>query len=138
MCLEAQDPNPQQDGGGDLNVCVGNDSLTKPILFEIVHGDFEDEKSRKVRRREEQFSVIGADFTFGLSRSRFQSPMTVTACHSRNSLSRPNAAQGSTQTNFQEQMGGSPKFLNSIWQGKPACWETTGVQPRLPGSQLTT
>ena len=25
------------------------------------------------------------------------------------------------------------KPSDSIWQGKPACWETTGVQPRLPG-----
>ena len=88
------------------------------LSFEIVHGDLEDEKSRKGRRREDQFSVIGADFTFGLSRSRFQSPTTVIACHSRNSLSRPNAAQGSTKTNFQEQMGGSPKFPSQHLAGE--------------------
>ena len=70
-------------------------------------------KARKVARacvrRINQFSVIGADSIFGLSRSRFQSPTTVTACLSRNSPSRPNAAQVSTKTDFQGQMGGSPK-----------------------------
>ena len=110
MCLEAQDPNPQQDRGGDLQrVCRKRQFDQTVLSFEIVHGDFEGEKSRKGLRQEDQFSVIYADFTFGLSRSRFQSPTTVTACHSRNSLSRPNAAQESTKTNFQGQMGGSPK-----------------------------
>ena len=52
MCLEAQDPNPQRDRGGDLNVCVGNDSYQTIFSFEIVPGDLEGEKSRKGRLRE--------------------------------------------------------------------------------------
>ena len=81
------------------------------LLFELAHGDLEGEKIRKGLHQEDQFGVICADFTFGLSWSRFQSPTTVTACHSHNSLSRPNAAQESTKTNIQGQMGGSPKAL---------------------------
>ena len=32
MCLEAKDPNPQQDRGRVLNKCVGKDSLTNSLF----------------------------------------------------------------------------------------------------------
>ena len=49
-------------------------------------------------------------------------PRQLPHVNAHNSLSRPNAAHGSTKTDYGGADGWQPKSLrNSIWQGKPAC-----------------
>ena len=43
--------------------------------------------------------------------------------------------KGQRRQIMEGRMGGSPKALRQHLAGETACWETTGVQPRLPGSQ---
>ena len=73
MCLETQDPNAHKQG----NVCERQQFTLsiKLSLRLVVHR--EGEKGRRGLCQEDHCSAICADFVFGLSRSRSQSPTTV-------------------------------------------------------------
>ena len=73
LCLENQDPNAHKQG----NVCE-RQQFTRSIKLSlrlVVHR--EGEKGRRGLCQEDRCSAICADFVFGLSRSRSQSPTTV-------------------------------------------------------------
>ena len=86
MCLETEDPNSQKQG----NVCESyswtNRSLNLKLKLATGSALLRRERSQGTRSGGALY-IICADFIFGLSRSRFRSPTTVTACLSRNSLS---------------------------------------------------
>ena len=71
MCLETKDPNTHRKKQNLRRVCdrqsVGLTCILEPQSETLVTS----------KAKEDQCSVICADFVFGLSRSRFQSPTTV-------------------------------------------------------------
>ena len=91
---------------------------------EIVHGD-EGEKSRKGLHQEDEFSVICADFIFAHDSYR------VSLLHQSIETQR---CTGVNEDGLSGADGWQPKsLLNSIWQGKPACWGLPESNRGCPG-----
>ena len=158
MCLETQVPNSHEIEAGICNMCVRENRWTNLLLepqaeacdwlcsgvmrgaactvchVEFVQSDLEGEKSRRGLCQEDHCSAICADFVsdcrgHDLSIAHDSYRMSIRTTVYRD----PTLLRSQRRRIMERQMGGSPKALHSIWQGKPACWETTGVQPRLSG-----
>ena len=78
--------------------------------------------------------VICADYVFGLSRSRFQSPTTVTACQLAQQSIETQRCSGVIEDGlWRGRWVAAQSLRNSIWQGKPACWGLPESNRGCPG-----
>ena len=108
MCLETEDPDSQKQGDLCERYSWANRSLNLKLKLATGSALLRRERSQGTRSGGALYRIC-VDFIFGLSRSRFRSPTTVTACLSRNSLSRPQRCSGVNEDEFSGADGWQPK-----------------------------